>query len=515
LTSCSDGREAGKPVVDETTNGLQARILLSDSTAASEATVSVSPGWYDSGAPDSANRTLRTDGQGRIDIANLTAGDWWLVASQGTQAVRTLVAWNPGASGSMELVLGQLGRVVGTTVPFAVVRLYGSTRVAHADAAGKYVLDSVAPGLADLRSDIVQQGADSLVGESSMILKPSDTSTAPGLDSISTARATWPQARLAVIPDDSSAGPDSLADFLVPLRIGPDEFATGLGSPGQLMVTDMAGRELEADVEDWNPSQDSGLVWVRVPVVHPLRGDTLRILWGKTGFAAPTPSGGLDSLYGIWHLGAASPLSNAIAAGPAIATDSGTTSETGVLGRGRRFDGGNWMRIPSPPYSWFAQGFTISCWARLDGGQPSSAKILDLGPAGPPYGSILLDVDTSTGKIGMQVASVDSSWQRVDALAAASGWTHLAATWDGTSREAVFYQDGVEQGRVQASAAIQDPAGFDLVLGNQASGDDGIRGLLDEVRWDERVQPPEWIRHLHFTQTPDRIRVVAFPTTLP
>jgi|GEM_PF-3185403 len=515
LTSCSDGRQAGKPVVDETTNGLQARILLSDSALASEATVSLAPGWYDSGAPDSANRTFRTDGQGRIDIPNLPAGYWWLVASQGTQAARTLVAWNPGSSASVELVLGRLGRVVGTTAPFAVVRLYGSARGAQADAAGNYSMDSLAPGPAYLRSDIVQQGADSLVGEASVFLDPSDTLTAPALDSISTIRATWPQARLIVVPGDSGAGPDSLLDFLVPLTLGPEVFATGLGSSGLLMVTDVSGRELEADVEDWNPAVDSALVWVHVPVLHPLRGDTLRILWGKTGFAAPAVSGTTDSVYGIWHLGAASPLSNAVAAGPSVSMDSGTSSETGLLGRGRRFDGASWMRIPSPPISWFANGFTISCWVRLDGSQPNFAKIVDLGPSGPPYGSILIDVDTTTGKVGMQIALADSSWQRVDALAPADGWTQLAATWDGTSREAVFYEDGIEQGRFQATAAIRDPTGFDLLLGNQVGGDDGIHGLLDEIRLDERPQSPAWIRHLHFTQTPDRIRVVAYPTNLP
>lgn len=511
MLSCSDDRLAGKPVVDETTNGFQARILLSDSTPATGAAVLVTPGWYVSGESDSANRKLRTDDRGRIAIDALPDGDWWLEASQGGLAVRSLISWNSRHPTGAEMVLGRTGTVSGSTRPSATVRLYGTDRVAQADAAGNYILDSVAPGPVWLRADV----GDSLVGEGYVVLDPSSSAIASLKDSTSTARALWPQSRLACIPGDSSAGSDTLVDFLVPVRLGSDEFAAGLSDLGQLLVTDRSGHALEAQAEDWNPASDSGVVWVRVPTLHPSRGDTLRLLWGKPGFSAARSVGATDSVYGIWHLDAVAPLSNAVANGPAIAKDSGTASETGVVGRGRRFDGQAWMRIPSPSPSWFAEGFTISCWVRLDGPQPNSAKILDLGPSGPPFGSMLIDFDTSTGKTGLQIASVDSSWQRVESLVPAAGWAHLAATWDGVSREAVFYQDGVEQGRVQAAAAIQDPTGYDLLLGNQASGNDGIHGLVDEFRWDERVRTPAWIRHLHFTQVPDRIRVVPYTVGLP
>lgn len=505
LVSCSDERVVGKPVVDETTNGFQARIHLVDGTPAAFANVRLTPGWYVSGAADSANRILETNAQGEIEVQGLEAGSWWLEASQGTGGIRTLLNWNPRSPRPSELVIGAWGKLVGQTLPLATVRVYGSDRSVRADSLGRYAMDSIAPGPICLRADTRRGATDSLVGEASARIQTAETTTAIIRDPVSTDKASWRQSRLAVIPADSTSGVDSLADFLIPVVLGEAEFSDGLAKSEDLLVADHQGHSLEFHAETWNPSSKTAVVWVRLDRVHPRRGDTLSLLWGKTGFVSKRPSTPIDSLYGIWHLGGTSIVSNAVAAGPAIAKDSGTEAAAGIVGEGRRFRGTDWMRIPRPDAAAFSRGFTVSCWVRPEGSQFNHAKILDLGGSGAPFGSILMDLDTATGKAGMQVALGDSSWQRIESKIPVNGWTHLAATWDGTVREAVFYRDGLEQGRLRTDASLLDPTGHDLLLGNQADGLDGIRGILDEVRWDSVARSPDWIRHLHFVQSPSRI----------
>ncbi|QQS03749.1 MAG: hypothetical protein IPK50_15770 [Fibrobacterota bacterium] len=505
LFSCSDDRVAGKPVVDETTNGFQARIHLADGTPASFAKVRLTPGWYVSGATDSANRTLMADAEGEIEVKGLEQGSWWLEASQGIGGARALLSWNPRSPRPSDLVLAPSGRLIGQTLPLATVRVYGSDRSVKADSLGHYVVDSIAPGPVSLRVDAGTASSDSLIGETTERIVSGQTTTAVIRDRVSTDRALWKEGRLAIIAADVSSRSDSLADFLIPVVLGEAEFSNGLAKPEELLVTDRQGRTLEFHAETWNPSAKTAVVWVRPGRVHPRRGDTLSLLWGKTGFVSNLASTPIDSVYGIWHLGGASIGSNTIPAGPAIARDSGTEAATGIVGEGRQFHGTDWMRIPAPTASSVARGFSVSCWIRADGRQLNHAKILDLGASSAPFGTILLDFDTTTGKAGMQVALGDSSWQRIEAKLPVAGWTHLAATWDGTSREAVFYQDGMEQGRIRTDAPLLDPAGHDLLLGNQSDGLDGIRGILDEVRWDSVARSPDWIRHLHFLQSPSRI----------
>lgn len=505
LFSCSDDRVAGKPVVDETTNGFQARIHLADGRPASFAKVRLTPGWYVSGAADSANRTLMADAEGEIEVKGLEQGSWWLEASQGAGGARALLSWNPRSPRPSDLVLAPSGTLIGQTLPLATVRVYGSDRIVKADSLGNYVVDSLAPGPVSLRVDARTASTDSLIGESTERIVSGQTTNAVILDRVSTDRALWKEGRLAIIPADTSSRSDSLADFLIPVVLGEAEFSNGLAKPEDLLVTDRQGRTLEFHAETWNPSAKTAMIWARIPRVHPRRGDTLRVLWGKTGFVSDRASSPIDSVHGIWHLGAASPASNARPEGPAIAKDSGTSESAGIIGEGRRFLTTNWMRIPAPAAVSVTGGFTVSCWVRLEGSQPNHAKILDLGPSAAPFGTILMDIDTSTGRAGMQVSLSDSSWRRIETKLPLAGWTHLAATWDGASREAVFYRDGLEQGRLRTDAPLLDPTGHDLLLGNQPDGLDGIRGLLDEVRWDNIARSPDWIRHLHFLQSPSRI----------
>jgi len=161
------------------------------------------------------------------------------------------------------------------------------------------------------------------------------------------------------------------------------------------------------------------------------------------------------------------------------------------------------MRLPTPPESSLRNAFTISCWILPDGPPFRHTKVFDLGTPGPPYGTILLEIDSATGRPAFQIAFSDGTWKRMVAQRDRTGWIHLATSWDDSRRLARFYVDGELQGEFTSEQSLYPFEGHELILGNQESGDDGLQGALDEFRIEWKTRTGAWIRHQWFTQKTD------------
>jgi len=70
-------------------------------------------------------------------------------------------------------------------------------------------------------------------------------------------------------------------------------------------------------------------------------------------------------------------------------------------------------------------------------------------------------------------------------------WHHLAATWDGATLRA--YVDGTEVGNVAASGLLGVGPAMTVTLGNVATADRGIDGVIDEVRVEGVARSPAWL----------------------
>lgn len=491
LTSCSDDRLVGKPVVDETTNGVQTRFLLPDGQPAAAARIEVAPSWHLAGLDTATVRARTTDSSGRWDASELPPGEYVLEVRTANLGLRTRLTVPLGEKNGRELVwnVAPLSTIRGSTAPGAILRAYGSSRTWSVGTSGDYLLDSLPSGTWSLRADLPTERGDSLLGETATTAPPEDTVLARALTGIVIDPDTWARVLRLTIPPQSDL-PEALHGATIPLTIRSRDLPA---DPDGLRIVDQAGEVLPFSVDEWDPASGSALLWAHPDTVHPRRGDSFRILWGKPGVLAPPSATVPGSLHGIWHLSSRDPAAEASGRGPAIAADSGTLPSVGILGGARSFDGNDVLLIPPPPDSAIARAFTVSCWVLAEGVQAGWAKILDLGSANAPFGTILFDIDSTTGRPAFQMAFSDGTWKRIVATTPLSGWTHLAATWDGSV--ATFHVNGIRQGIFASNLPPYPAAGHDLLIGNQEGGRNGFSGRIDEVRFDLEARPPDQLRY--------------------
>lgn len=503
LASCGDSRLAGKPVVDETTNGFQARLVLPDGSPAARARVAIASSWLLAGDTNGISIVLSSDADGNVRVPALAAGEYWVEASGINDGIRLQLRshrTHPPHDTSWQL--RPFGSLEGSTAPSARIRAYGSRRSWTADAKGRFELDSLPPGRWNLRVD--PPGSDSILSETATQLAPGKTESVEMSASTIADISTWKNVFLHIIQPDSGAPTDSLSVFQVPVRIDRSAFEAGLRSPEQLRILTSAGEPVSLWIESWDTPGQEAVAWARLPVVHPRRGDTLFLVWGKTGLAGQPEETETEPVYGVWHLGGSDPRAEATGKGPSIHSDTATSDAPGLIGRGRAMNRHSALRLSPPSFDSFEQAFTISCWILLDPVQHNHAKIFDLGETGAPFGTALFDIDSATGRPALQLAFVDGTWERMVARKDPSGWTHLAAAWDGTGRVARLYLDGELVDTLSGAARLHSYVGHDLILGNQETGDDGMTGTLDEFRLDLAVRSAAWIRHSWHSQRPDK-----------
>lgn len=500
FAACGDTRLVGKPVVDETTNGFQARLVLPDGSPAARARVAIASSWRLADDTDGVSIKLDSDADGMVRIPSLADGEYWLEATGTDDGIRFRFRPSPNARDT-SWQLRPFGSIEGTTRPYARIRVYGSRRSWMADERGMFKLDHLSPGRWNIRID--PPGSDSILAEASMDLAAGTIDSAGFSAAEATDLSTWKSVFLHIVRPDPGAAADSLPAFTLPVRIDRRAFEAGLRSPDQLRILNSSREPVPFGIESWNTAAQVAEVWATLPAVHPRRGDTLFLAWGKTGAkGSPVPTAP-ESVHGVWHLGGVDPLAEATGKGPSIHSDTATSDAPGLIGRARLMERHSAMRLSPPSSESFDKAFTVSCWVLLDSAQHNHAKIFDLGPSGPPYGTALFDIDSATGRPALQLAFADGTWRRVVAKTPPSGWTHLAATWDGIGRVASLYMDGLLVDTLEGATGLNPYLGHELILGNQETGDDGMAGRLDEFRLDLAVRSAAWIRHSWHSQRPE------------
>lgn len=246
---------------------------------------------------------------------------------------------------------------------------------------------------------------------------------------------------------------------------------------------------LKHHVEKFDPVNEIGLIWVRVPrVAGGSKADTLYMYYGNP---AATPAEDVAGSYDasqivVYHFdGQDGAIRDKTSHANHPARSSAPPNPASLIGGGARFAGNGAITVASSATLKLdpKQGFTFSTWLKLDGPQTDAyvvhwqdgGQALVLGIQGVNlYARLQGGRAIDTGK---QTTLKPGAWHHV-ALTAGEGWLRI-------------YLDGAETASVEA--VIPALAGT-IALGASAQGDRFLTAEVDEVQMSNVVRPPAWIK---------------------
>jgi hypothetical protein len=206
-----------------------------------------------------------------------------------------------------------------------------------------------------------------------------------------------------------------------------------------------------------------------------------------TGTSSPTPVG-LVAAYGMDEglgdtVGDASGNSN-------TGTASGLIWHTGRFGQALSFDGvdESWVTVPDSPSLRMSTGMTVSAWVRPDTVDGWRTVLMKDHSPGSSYG-----LYASNGRTpSTWLANVEDHTIVDGTTPLAPGtWTHLAATYDGSTVR--LFVNGAEAASAPRTEDLLDSGG-DLHIGGNGTWGEFFEGTIDEVRVYNRAQPAHEIQ---------------------
>lgn len=529
ILSCSKERSAGKPVVDETPNGLQALVTSTNGAAISGARVYLRPSTYLHSETTAQGFVAddTTNAYGIAEFPNLPSGRYRIEAYTDLQlqAAATGVNWNVEEPliQPLTMIVAPVGSISGTTKPSAIVRIYGSELSTIADASGNYILTSVPPGECTVRIDSSLSPFATPLSETPVTVLPSSisaSSSSTGLLSSSASLPSKPSAAIDLdlyvfrflIPPDPLATQDSLGFFPTPVKLDISQIPNFVNQFAEVRAMGMNGDSYPVALDEISADSSTAFIWITNHNTHPMSGDTLFLIFGGHTYT-PIPAGNvfasfntyftdptLDFGYsGAWHFAPAAVLADAGVLGyQSQSLDSGTTVDpNGVVGSARYFNGNAKIRLPAAE-RFSADTLTMSCWIKPDPGVNVSSYILS--------NSNAYELKYLTSELNFYVKLLSGTGQGMATLPFEDGWALISATFSLQNGMNLF-ANGVDDGvgyYVEDNLAYPTPLA-PLVIGNNLAGNQGFRGSIDECRISDIELSEVRFRHEVWTHHPSRI----------
>jgi len=446
-------------------------------------------GWDGPDGSDSLIAGIRTrldtllDSSGVLIVDNFRPGAYTIEVESHSVGLRREL----GTGGDLVFdTLKHQGGVAGQLSPAwkGSVRILGTDRIILTDSVGAFLRGQLPSGpvTLELRCD---SGSTTRRARVRTVIPPEATADLGHVD-LSTideeSSSLWGKRARWTIDNTATGITRDVADFplWVPL---PDSVLQGMRpDASDLRVLDENGqfRPLEF-------ASRSG-VWTWMKRVDGSSKDHhLDVLWGRSDVASwSDPSSVFDSSAGwrgVWHFDAGTGCATA---GCGAFTGS-SSSDAGVVGSARRFDGNSFLRV-SDSGTLEPSDLGVSLWVDVESIVGSQAQLVWKDSDGqsslPSWGLLLRKSDGKTS-VGFR-ARGGTSDSGIFAPISSNKWVHLAATIDRARAKAELFVDGLSAGTFPVDSVAPAPRHGDLRVGQ------GFVGRIDELRVSRIARAPAW-----------------------
>ncbi len=249
---------------------------------------------------------------------------------------------------------------------------------------------------------------------------------------------------------------------------------------------------LAHEIDDWAPAGTSP-VWVRIPAFT--NNTTITAYWGNPSLAGAAPyasqMGGTwePAHRGVWHL-----KESGFPYTDSVLTRHGTLGAqpdrvAGLIGAAQDFNGTT-HKI-DVPYSALLNParFTLSCWAKVEGGQGAYRSPATSRGDAPQRGYMIYAANNNfwTAQVGAGAA-----WTGASGPAVGVGqWAHVVFSYDGANEQLTV--NGMPTAPIATALALN--AAYPLRIGagaTEGAGNYWFNGIVDEVRVASVAQSADW-----------------------
>ncbi len=417
---------------------------------------------------------------------NFTAPQTYTITAEdtSTKAYRVTVVISPASTNKDILTFGLPGNaatIVGTNITLTVPGNQPATNLAPTYTISQFATASPLSG-----------STNNFVTPLTYTVTAQDGSTKNYLVTVQTFAAWSNSASFYIMTATNGAnlaGSVSETNFPILLRLNTSFFNFGQAKANgdDLRFSTAAGGSLPYQIEQWDAANGLASIWVQIPLIKGNTNQQFVMYWGKSD--ATSQSSGLsvfNSTNGyltVLHMNET--IQDVV--GSVSPTDTGTSLTTGMIGKGRSFNGGvglncgtsiNNFPTGSNPHStevWFkatASGSTIVSWG-MDQNQGKLVVQLQ----SPPR----INVDTYFSGGNVSGGST----------LALSQWYHVAHTYNSGATK--LYVNGVLDG-TGGGSAMNIPNPVRMYVGGFLNGAYSYVGDIDEVRISKVTRSADWVK---------------------
>lgn len=263
---------------------------------------------------------------------------------------------------------------------------------------------------------------------------------------------------------------------------------------------------LKYHIEYYDPLQQIGLIWVKIPRITP--GTNLEKIYMYYGNENAVKGDDVNGTFGVddalvYHFDGVPTDATAYANNPQ--GNSSIPAEGAAIGAGVEFQGQQNITIPLSPSLRLIPdpGVTASVWMKQITEQTNAALLAYVGDAG---NSLALKIDGVKPYLQFTSSAGESITTAIEETAdiTLDAWNHLAFTL--TTDQMTLYLNGVEIANAEITA---EEIGGLLSIGAWADESQGFVGQVDELKIVKRAVEPDWIAVNFNNQGPSDLLVRA------